>query len=209
MKSSRINTLLVVLVLIPATVLLPVVIGRASKPFAQDSQKSLDIERYPGEPLELVDLKIRDQSIKNQIKVKLRKDGEGLDEAKFHETGEWFTRVQVRLRNVSGKRIVGLRAYLYFKVPNTPTLFSMPLIRYRQLQVEPLEPCDEVDLMVDTQLWSQIAKVLKQHGDPDLSAVTLSVENVAFSDGLQWNRGYTLRRDPVTPNRWIPIDQPQ
>ena len=64
MKSSRI-TLLVVLVLVTATVLLPVLVGHASKSFVQDSERTLDIERYPNEPLELIDIKIGEQHIKD------------------------------------------------------------------------------------------------------------------------------------------------
>jgi hypothetical protein len=202
MKKSHLTTLVVV---VAAAILLASIVHARNSP-DQDGDKSLDIERYPNEPFELVDLKVGGQSIKNKIAVKRRKDGEGLDNVKFNETDGWFTRVHVSLRNISGKPIVGLRAYLYLKVPTTPTLFSMPLMRSKQLQVEPLEPGGEVDLMTSDQLWSQIASVLKQYGDPNQAAVTLSVENVMFSDGLQWNRGHTLRRDPIDQNRWIPIN---
>ena len=77
MKSSRISGPLVVLVLVVATVLLPVLIGHASKSFVQDSEKTLTIRRNADEPLELVDIKISEQSVTHNIKVKSRNGDEG------------------------------------------------------------------------------------------------------------------------------------
>jgi len=196
---------LVVLVLVVATVLLPVLTGHAGKSLFQDSEKSLDIERYPDEPLELVDLKVGDHSVKNKIGVKRRRDREGMDEAKFHETDEWFKRVRIRLRNVSAKPIIGLRMYLYLEPPPTKTLFRVQLTNPRQLQFEPLEPDAEIDLAVEDQSWKQTKGILDQYGaDANLAAVTLSMDMVAFGDGSQWYRGSLIRRDPNNPNRWTP-----
>jgi hypothetical protein len=206
MNPPRLKTLFVALVVL-VTGLLVYSLGHASRSTAQDAEKSLDIERYPNEPLELVDLKIGDQSVKNKIAVKVRKGEEGLDNVKFRDSDEWFKRMRITLVNVSGKTVVGMRAYLYFKVPNTQTLFSVQLARSKHLQLAALEPGAEVDLIVTDQLWSPIANLLKQSGaDVNLAAVTFSVENVMFSDGLQWNRGHMLRGDPDNPNKWIPIE---
>ena len=76
-------------------------LGRGS----QDIDKSLDIERYPNEPLELVDIRIGARSVKGEIKTKLRKGNEGLDDLKFGEKDNWHKRMLVRLRNVSGQPI--------------------------------------------------------------------------------------------------------
>ena len=55
----------------------------AASAVSQNTEKSLDIERYPNEPLELVDLKVSERSIKNMIGVRSRRDSEGLDNVKF------------------------------------------------------------------------------------------------------------------------------
>src|SRR5713101_2629188 len=62
-------------------------IGQARKSAAQDVEKSLDIERFPDEPLKLVELKIGDDSIKSAIKVKSRDrvNHWGIDNVKFRE----------------------------------------------------------------------------------------------------------------------------
>src|SRR5712692_3771996 len=75
-------------------------IGQAS----QDNQKSLDIERHANEPLELVDLKVSEHSVKSKIKIKVKhrhgdQGREGLDNVEFQDQHDWFKRVRVRLRN--------------------------------------------------------------------------------------------------------------
>lgn len=192
MKISRpsISILFVTLLAFVATGFAFDPIGHAAKSSDQVVEKSLDIERYPDEPLELVDLKVGDQSVKNKIGVKRRRDREGLDEVKFHETDEWFKRVRIRLRNVSGRPIIGLRVYLYFEPPLTKTLFRVQLTNPRQLQSEPLEPGAEIDLVVEDKSWRQTEGILNQYGaNANLAAVTLSMDIVAFSDGSQWYRG--------------------
>jgi hypothetical protein len=116
---------------------------------------------------------------------------------------------KVRLRNISGKPINGLRSYLYFKPPGSTVLFRVALVPSRDLQLQNVDAAAEIDLTVTNQQWNQTAEILKQHGaDPKLSAVTFSVELVSFSDGLQWYRGRLLRRDPEDPSKWIPVEKP-
>lgn len=207
MKTSRISTPLVVLVLAIGTVLLPVLIGHARKSFAQDSEKALDIRRHVNEPLELIDLKVNQRSIKNMIAVSRRKGDDRLDTVRFQDLDDWPRRMRISLRNVSGKTIVGLQAYLYLKPPGSPVLFSVTLKSSNSLESTVLEPGDVVEAVVDDGSWNRTVNRLTQQGwNPSMAAVTFSVGIVAFRDGLQWNKGHMLRRDPDNPSRRIPID---
>jgi hypothetical protein len=182
-------------------------IGHGNKLAIQEAEKSLDIERYPNEPLELVDLKVGGNSVKDKIRTKLRKNNEGQDNVKFNEQNGWFRRISVRLRNVSGKPINGLRGYLYFKSPAS-SLYRMQLMRSKQITIEALQPGAEIDLVVTNELWGQFAEIFRQHGvDADLSSVTLSIESVMFIDGLEWYRGKLLRRDPDNPLKRVPVEE--
>ncbi|MFN2454063.1 MAG: hypothetical protein ABR577_07560 [Pyrinomonadaceae bacterium] len=206
--SKRSIPIIIAVMLIVAASLLFGSIGRAGKSFAQDAEKSLDIERYPSEPLELVDIKVSGQSIKDKIKVKNRRGNEGLDNAKFTDKEDWFRRVSVRLRNVSGRPIYGLVAYLYFQPPGLRTLFRVNLSHSKQLRQEPLVPGAEITLTVSEQSWSQTANILKRQGvDANSSSVTFSEQFIVFSDSLQWHEGYLVQPDPNTPNKWIPVDK--
>ncbi|HWS90376.1 MAG TPA: hypothetical protein VN282_25630 [Pyrinomonadaceae bacterium] len=207
MPRSKYSFPLIVLLLISVASLMSGSITRAGRPAAQDAEKSLDIERYPGEPLELVGLKIGGQPVKDKVVAKSRRNGEGLDTVKFKENAGWFRRIRATVRNVSGRPILGLRAYLYFKSTATGQMFSLPLSRFRQRKGGPLQPGEELDLLVDDRVWKPMADVFSQYGeDPDLSDVTISVENVTFSPDLQWHRGKFLRPDPADPNMWRVID---
>ena len=178
-------------------------LGHAS----QDTEKSLDIERHPNEPLELVDLKVNDQSVKSKIRAKFRRGDDGFDNVRFRETDDWSKRVKVRLRNVSGKTIVGFQAYLYFKPTNSEVLFSASLKGSKKLEGTILAPGDEIEADVDLGSWDRaIARLTQYGGDPNSAEVSLSVGIVAFSDGLQWHKGHVLRTDPDNPNRHIPVE---
>jgi hypothetical protein len=59
-----------------------------------------------------------------------------------------------------------------------------------------LKPGDEVEAIVDEGSWDRTVSRIKEYGsDANLADVTFSIGIVAFSDGLQWNKGHMLRRD--------------
>ena len=208
MKTSRISTPLVVLVLVLATVILPGIIGHARKLLVQDSEKSLEIERYPNEPFSLVDLKVSERSIKNKIALTQRRGANGLDNAKFKDQDDWFKRVWITLRNTSDKPIIGVQAYLYFKIPGYSTLFRVSLEASTKLKRGLIEPGDEVDLRVSGQRWGYTAGILERHGaDATRAVVTLSIDTIWFTNDLQWTKGHLMRRDASNPNKWNVVNE--
>lgn len=190
--------------------LLPILIGHARKSFPQESEKSLAIRRNADEPLELVDIKISEQSVKDKIKVKSRHGDEGrqgLDTVKFQDKNDWLKRMRIRLRNVSGQTIVGFQAYLYLKPPGSEALFGASFKGHKQLEHTLLEPGAEIEIMLDQESFARTLVRLKQDGwDADSAEVTFSVGIVGFGDGLQWHKGRKLRVDPDNPNRHIPVE---
>ncbi len=195
------------LVLVIPSMLLMNSVVVAHKSPSQDTDKSLDIERYADEPLELVEFKIEDQPIKDKIATKSRHSSV-LDTVTFKEREGWFKHLQVRLRNVSGKPIYGVRAHLFFRPSYTKTLFSLPLAGSTQLGQGVLEPGADITLTVTEQAWSLTADILKHYGvNPDLAPVSFGVDVVRFGDDLQWSKGQMLRRDPNNPKLWRPVDK--
>lgn len=57
---------------------------------AEDTLKTLEMERYLNQPLELVDIKIGEQRVKDKIVRKSRYQNEGLDSVKFSERDDWL-----------------------------------------------------------------------------------------------------------------------
>lgn len=205
--NSLINRIAAVVVILAAGILFAS--SRVvSKGMTQRSEKSLDIERYRSEPLELVDLKVSEQSVKGQIQVKRRINGDGLDSVKFQDEGEWFRRVKVRVRNVSDKPVLNIVAYLYFKPPASTPLFRVELTPARNMFNELLEPGREIDLTVTDQSWNRTLEILKQYGvDASQSTVTFSVDFVVFNNETLWSRGHLVRQDPDNPRRFIPVEK--
>jgi len=178
--------------------------------FAQNGKKSLDIRRHADEPLELVELKVDEQSLKAKIKTKFRNrddEKEGLDTVEFEGREDWLKRIALALRNVSGKRITGLTAYLYLRPKDSRVLFSVTLTRAGgELESAALDPGETIEVIMDAASLDQALMRLRAYGaDPNEATVSLSVEMVAFSDGVMWNRGKFVRKDPTNPNRKIPV----
>jgi hypothetical protein len=209
MEKSRLIILVVALIAV-ATGLLAGFADDARKSSAQGADKFLDIARYANEPLELVDLKVSEQSVRSKIKVKYRSGDEGrngVDRVEFQDKEDWPRRVRLRLRNVSGKTIVGFQAYLYLKPSGSEVRFSVGLTSSSPLESTVLQPGDEIEGTVDEGSWERMVNRLRQYGgDQNQAAVRLSVEIVAFSNGLQWHHGHLLRPDPENPNKRIPIE---
>src|SRR5688572_26171750 len=200
-------TLLTMLIVIAAYFLFGS-IGHANKRAAQ-AQKSLEIERYPNEPLELVNLKIGANSIKGGIK----KSGKSInqwrrDRVEFREKHGWFKHVKIKLRNISGRPIYGLRAGFHFQPPGLRMLFNLPLTWAKSLDRDPLQPGEEIDLEVSDQSLNRAIGRMRQYGvEADGSSVSLSVDDAYFSDDLMWSRGVLLRRDPNNRNKWDVVNK--
>lgn len=177
----------------------------------QETDKVLEIERYPNEPLELVKLNIGPQSVKSLIKQKYKDKYSkwGLDNVKFKEKDDWYKRVSVTLRNTSDKPVYRLHAYLFFQPAGYPMSFSVRLTS-RDLYRNPLAPGGEIEMTVNQGTLNQMFADAENRGaNMSQAAVSFSLDSVVFSDELKWHRGKMLHPDSATPGKWVPVDQPQ
>lgn len=109
---------------------------------AQELDRTLEIERYPDEPLQLVSLNVGTQSVKEKIVQKSR-DAQskwGIDAVNFNEKDDWVRRLSITLRNASDKPIHGLTGMLFFKPAGSRAMFGLQLTFSKQLRQEPLLP---------------------------------------------------------------------
>ena len=165
--------------------------------FAQDGDKSLNIERYGDEPLQLVGLKIGSQSITDNLPVNARHNSVGVDTITFNQRDGWFRNVEFKLRNISGKPIYGVSSHLFFRPSETKTVYRLPLAGSSQAGQGVLEPGGEITLIVTEQAWTLTKEILKYYDvDPDKTVVSFGVDVVQFSDNEQWSKGRMLRLDP-------------
>lgn len=205
LKSHLLVTFTVIVLVLALAALPGTEASRVSVKTTQDTDKVLDIERYPDEPLELVDLNIGIQSVKNRIRVKSRNPNNrwGRDTVKFKEKNDWFKNVQVRLRNVSGRPIYGLAAVIHFQSSNPDVLLRMLLTRTRNLEREPLQPGEEIEVQVDQDLLNRTRAQAQRLGlDLDSLSISFSLDSARFSQTLMWYRGNLVKRDPRDPDKW-------
>jgi hypothetical protein len=184
--------------------------GRPGVIAVQDAEKILEIERYPNEPLELVDINVGVQSVKDKIKIKSRDpiNRWGRDTIKFREKNGWFKQVKIRLRNVSGRSIYGFAAAIHFDAPQQRMLFRMLLTRTRDLEREPLQAGEEIELAVTDQTLNRTKGRMAKVGlEIDSLSPSFSIDSALFSDNLMWYRGVLLRRDPGDANRWSAVNE--
>ncbi len=176
---------------------------------AQELDKSLEIERYPDEPLQLVSLRIGTRSVKEHIKQKSRDQQSkwAIDVVKFEEKDDWVKRLSITFRNTSNKPVHGLLGQLFFKPLGFPTMFGLPLTHSKQLNEEPLQPGAEIELSVDEKVLNRTLEMVKSQGaDLRGAVVSFSLDSVVFSDVLRWNRGNLVRPDSEVPGKWVPVN---
>jgi hypothetical protein len=186
-------------------------LGGPAHSAAQNGEKSLDIERYPNEPLEITEVTVGQTSLKKEIKPKLRDNVSkwGRDSVSFKEKDGWFKTIKVKMRNTSGRPIYGLRAGLHFQSSTVRALFELPLTWARDLKRNPLQPGEEIDLRVDDQLLKRaLDRMIPYGADPNSSLVSFSLDDAYFGDDLKWSRGHLLRRDPNNHFKWDVVDNP-
>ncbi len=182
--------------------------GRAGALPAQDAEKVLEIERYPNEPFELVDITVGAHSVKHTLKTKPRIPGSDWwrDVVMFRENNGWFRHLKIRLRNTSGKPIYAVVANFHCASTKEKMLYGMQLNATRPLGLQPLQPNEEVELTLRDKVLEGTIQTVQQAGlDIDSLPASVSVDSAWFSETTMWNRGSMLERDSGNPNRWIPI----
>lgn len=171
----------------------------------QEADKVLEIERYPDEPLEIVDINIGARSVKDRIKIKTRNPISrwGRDTVEFKEKNGWFRNIQIRLRNISGRPITGFAAAVHFESSKPEMLFRMLLARTRDLERQPLQPGEEIEVQTDQGVLNRTRARAQRLGlDLDSLPLSFSIDSAVFSDTLMWYRGALVKRDSRDPDKW-------
>ena len=164
MKSSRLSILMITLAVTISLGLLLKVVAESSRSSAQDVGQSLDIARHADEPFGIVDIKVGDRSLRKNISVKYRngdENREGLDKVDFRGKGDWCKLLHVTLRNISGRPIVTLQAYLYIKPPGSEVWFGANL---EQTLQQIVEPGADIELTVNEGSWARAEERMKRRG---------------------------------------------
>ena len=179
------------------------VLGAPNQLVVTESERSMDIERYSDQPLQLVDLKIGGQELTSKITTKSIHGDVQTDNITFTQDDNWFRTLLITFRNVSDRTLYGTTAYVHFKLPESRMRYSLTFLTRTPQSKGFVDPGGEVAFYVSHRSWNLTAKMLAEAGvDPNLASATFFVDQVRFSDTLMWQRGQMLRRDADNPYKW-------
>ena len=173
-------------------------------------ERKLQIQRYPNEPMQLTDLRISGESVKDRIaQLKTYENKWSTDSVSFNDTEDWYKRVSFTYKNVSDKPVRGVRAFLFFKAADGK-MFMVQLTSLSDLWKNALQPGEEVELILsDIELAKLLPAIQEQGVDLNRCAVSFSLDTAIYGEKLWWDRGHLLHPDPTQPNKWIPVNEPQ
>lgn len=135
----------------------------------------------------------------------------------FFESSDWVSKISFRLENVSKKSIVYARVNIWF--PETTT--SGPIMVYPLTfgkrpgskidNREPLllRPEESMDVSFANEFTNISTFIGTRHSINSIQQIRLEINFLIFEDGTAWSVGTFMTRDPMNPNRYIPVKRPE
>jgi hypothetical protein len=166
----------------------------------QGQEKSLQkLKHYSNEPLEIVDIKMANKTVK-------------LGE-KLNANDDWLKGLNLKFKNTSGKEIIYVEIDLNF--PETQSSgyeMSFPL----KLGHRPgannanaplrLKANAETNIVLDDVKYDQLVKFIEhRHSISAINNALIATGFIIFADGTAWSGGMFYQQDSDNPNRYVPI----
>lgn len=193
--------------------LVPIVwlmLAPANRFYLQDpAERSIEKPIQHKEPVEMEDIQVRDNQGLKSVKPG----------AKFRGNEDWLKGLTLRLKNTSDKSIVYAEVRVYVPTSETedkPVAFSlrygvMPRLGSDNLGLSPSQPIAHgrsVTVVLSDDDYELAKNIVREkRGDVNFNHVEIRVGMIVFDDGTAWKNGYSIRRDPNNPERWVP-DEP-
>ncbi len=159
------------------------------------SGRVLTLKTYPFAPVEILELRINDSSIRFNEKLS--------------EDNDWLKDLRVQVKNISDKAI----SYISIELRNEPpesgdkpriTAFSIGSLPVSRNQlVQQAETLVSPEAFIDIPLPQKQYEIYKDY--LQVSSLEVSIGQVFFTDDTLWTRGVLYTRDPKNSNKWNPI----
>ncbi|PYS23424.1 MAG: hypothetical protein DMF72_09370 [Acidobacteria bacterium] len=174
------------------------------------AERSIEKPIQHKEPVDMEDIQVRDDQGLKSVKPG----------SKFHGNEDWLKGLTLRLKNTSDKSIVYAEIRVYVPTSETedkPVAFSlrygvMPRPGSDNFGLNPSQPIAHGRSVTvtlsddDYELGKNIVR--EKRGNVNFNHLEIRVGMIVFDDGTAWKNGYSLRRDPNDPERWVPVDEP-
>lgn len=172
---------------------------------AQESGRTVKKKTWGNEPIEILTVKVKGTVVDfNQV---------------FTSGNDWFNGLTLSVKNISNKTIVFINLALDFPPPEGASKGTRDRMLYGQAPLPPGETDDILPPKDQPLLASNgtAALTLSDYDDTrsfldeagqtqSIREVTIDIDEVIFDDGTMWTGGRMLKRNPVNPDEWIPIE---
>ncbi len=189
--SHRATTILLLLSLISLGVIAKNVVVTARP----QQGKTVEKATYDSEPVEVVDLRASQKPIQPGEKVA------GGD--------DWLKDLSFRLKNTSHKQIVYAEIALDFSGTQLTYLIRFgqrPGVKQQMRSPLAVAPGEYLNVDVAGSYRDLKRFVENERQISTIEKVALRISFIAFDDGTVWSAGKMLRPDPVSPERYVPVD---
>ena len=148
-----------------------------------------------------------------RIKAIKGKKGDILISKKFLDDSDWLKGLSFRLENISDKNIVFVQLEVEFPrsddVP--PLVFTLQygagLLPNDPSTANPIKPGEDVVLSFSDEDYGGLQHLLGEMKYPkSIGRAILNLHMVIFDDGIMWNAGRLMKRDPNNPRHWRGIE---
>ncbi len=138
---------------------------------------------------------------------------------KFDADDDWLRELTIRVKNVSGKRILFASIDLLFPAaePGGPRAIDQIDYGNRELLTRPptpnelrsgIEPQQEVDIQLNGIAYDRVRSLLADIGYVGIPRVELRLGRVIFQDDSTWYAGSPFRRDARDSKNWTNVEKP-
>ena len=176
----------------------------------QAKQRLIEVENFPNQPVEIVNIKINGVSVKPS--------------QKFAESSDWLEKMTITLKNTGEKPIsyASINVYTHYEKDGNRlkkegreflaavglsygvSLFCDQYKRDSFLN-KPIMPGESIDFNMTTGSRSELNKLLtSENATTEIEEVKISA-NIVFFQGetdLMWKRGFMLKQDSKKPSFW-------
>lgn len=171
--------------------------------YGQEKIRIVEKALTSNEPIELVNLKVKDKPFDAENQVLADKD--------------WLNKLNLKLKNTSDKTIVYIRLELEItrlgkmqyplRLPlefgQIPSITSSENAKVSGLNIsERVTPGKTVKVSLQPKFYDFLLQFMQENEIEDIERVKVFFEFIVFDNGTAWSKGYEMRRNLKNPNQW-------
>ncbi len=180
----------------------------------QNAERVIKWVSYQNAPLELTDVLLAGESVKDKATVTIARQSAQWKELKVDGSDTWLKDLSFTFKNVSDRRIAALTVTCVVRHPELEFPLGLPfraskrvphLLLREMPKLEDLGPNEELTYSFHELELSGIDRLLNRAGArTEVQNIEVALQRVQFDYETVWSDGLLFHPDPNNPNRWLP-----